>query len=258
VLSSGKPDFPFCLCWANENWTRTWEGGERNVLMKQGFDHDDDRAHIRALIPALGDPRYIRVGGRPLLLVYRTALLPDPVRTAEIWREEAHAAGVGELHLARVEGFDQSTDPAAIGFDAAVEFAPDWRRLGLRRLLTRKWGRENTVCRYDAMVRRMLAKAKPRFKRYRCVTPSFDNSPRRLVDATALIGSTPEKYGRWLERVARDTLEENAGDERLLFVNAWNEWGEGNFLEPDATWGRGYLEATREALMRARRPEADT
>src|SRR5450755_1537677 len=130
VLASGKPDFPFCLCWANENWTRVWDGGEQNVLLQQHYSAQDDLAHIQALIPALADPRYIRINGRPLLLVYRTELLPEPARTAEIWRAEALRGGVGDLYLARVENFVSSVDPASIGFDAAVEFAPLGAQVG--------------------------------------------------------------------------------------------------------------------------------
>src|SRR6266705_667642 len=89
-------DFPFCLCWANENWTRVWDGSEENLLLQQHYNADDDLAHIRALIPAFADPRYIRINGRPLLLVYRTELLPEPARTAEIWRAEASKAGIGD------------------------------------------------------------------------------------------------------------------------------------------------------------------
>ena len=92
VLASGKPDFPFCLCWANENWTRVWDGGEKNVLLEQKYSHEDDLAHIESLIPAFRDERYIRIDGKPLFLVYRTGLLPNPARTAEIWREAAKRA----------------------------------------------------------------------------------------------------------------------------------------------------------------------
>lgn len=255
VLASGEPDFPFCLCWANENWSRKWNGGNRQILMRQRYGEDDDRAHIRSLIPALRDDRYVRVADRPLLLIYRTELMPYPARTAEIWREEAHAAGLGDLYLARVEAFAK-TDPTRIGFDASVEFAPDWRALGMQQLLGKVWGWKNRVGSYDGMLKRMLARSSPEFRRIRCVTPGFDNSARRQRrGATAVFGSTPEKYGAWLERVARDTLRSSSGDERIVFVNAWNEWAEGNYLEPDRTWGRGYLEATRDALARARQAE---
>src|SRR6266478_229140 len=93
VLASGKPDFPFCLCWANENWTRVWDGGGQDVLLQQHYSAEDDRQHIRWLANAFRDPRYIRIGGRPLFLVYRTELLPDPARTAAIWRNEVAKAG---------------------------------------------------------------------------------------------------------------------------------------------------------------------
>ena len=131
VLKSGKPDFPFCICWANENWTRRWDGEEQNVLMKQVYSEEDDRNHIRDLFRIFKDRRYIRVNGKPVFLVYRTENIPDPKRTAEIWREEARRAGVGELYLVRVESIG-GCDPVSIGFDAALEFAPDWQRKGPR------------------------------------------------------------------------------------------------------------------------------
>jgi lipopolysaccharide biosynthesis protein len=261
VLASGKPDFPFCLCWANENWTRAWDGGDREVLMGQQYNHEDDLAHIRSLVPALRDPRYIRVGGKALLLVYRTEVLPDPARTAEIWRSEARAAGAGELHLARVESFSSDVDPASIGFDAAVEFAPDWRQLGRPKFhdlwhrvavkagFADRWVLENIVTDYDELVERMMAKPAPGFRRIRCVTPGFDNSARRSRNAVVFMGATPDQYGRWLRAViaaARQSLP--AGEDKLVFLNAWNEWGEGNYLEPDLKWGRRFLEATRDAL----------
>ena len=261
VLATGKPDFPFCLCWANENWTRAWDGGDRQILMGQNYSHEDDRAHIRSLLPALRDHRYIRIGGRPLLLVYRTEILPDPARTADIWREEARKEGVGEIYLARVESFTSTIDPSSIGFDAAVEFAPDWRNLGRRKFqdvrqklavklrLADRWCLENIVTEYDVLVERMLAKPAPNFRRIRCVTPGFDNSARRSRDAAVFLGETPAKYGAWLKTVIAMTQRASpAADDAIVFVNAWNEWGEGNYIEPDLKWGHGYLEATREAL----------
>lgn len=260
VLRSRRPDFPFCLCWANENWTRAWDGGEKEILLGQVYSDEDDRNHIRALIPALADDRYIRVNGKAVVLIYRTELLPCPERTAQAWRNEARSHGIGELHLLRVEGFRSDVDPASIGFDGAVEFAPDWRRLEDSYLRTRlprklaKWGvipdvfMENAVSSYAGMVERMLAKERPRFRRYRCVTPGFDNSARRKSNAAILLGTTPSAYQEWLEKVVSAELRDSVGDDRIVFINAWNEWGEGNHLEPDVRFGMAYLEATRRAL----------
>jgi lipopolysaccharide biosynthesis protein len=260
VLASGKPDFPFCLCWANENWTRVWDGGEEHVLLQQHYNAEDDRAHIQALIPALADPRYIRINGRPLLLVYRSELLPEPARTAEIWREETSKAGIGDLYLARVENFVSRIDPGSIGFDAAVEFAPLGAQVGqikfrspmhrlLRSmgLLSRAYA-DNRVTTYRALMLGMLAKPDPAFKRFRCVTPMWDNTARRRTGARVYVGSTPKLYEAWLREVARRTIEKFPPEERLVFVNAWNEWAEGCHLEPDLKWGRQYLEATKAAL----------
>ncbi len=126
VLASGEPDFPFCLCWANEPWGRNWDGSNRHLLVEQHYSPEDDLAHIRWLLGAFADRRYIRVDGKPLFLVYRASHLPDPRRTTDAWRDEARRAGLGELHLARVEAHGPCrTDPRPLGFDAAVEFAPD-------------------------------------------------------------------------------------------------------------------------------------
>ena len=125
MLASGKPDFPFMLCWANENWTRAWDGGEQEVLIRQEYSEEDDRAHIRYLLDEVfRDPRYIRVDGKPVFAVYRSALFPDIRRTIEVWREEATARGV-ELYLCRVESFNAAgREELAVGFDAAIEFQP--------------------------------------------------------------------------------------------------------------------------------------
>ena len=260
VLASGKPDFPFCLCWANENWTRVWDGGDRDMLLQQHYSAEDDLAHIQALIPALADPRYIRIDGRPLLLVYRTELLPEPANTAKIWRAEALKAGIGDLYLARVENFVSNVDPAGIGFDAAVEFAPLGAQVGkikfrgsAHRLLA-KLGMmsnvylENRVTQYRALMLGMLAKPDPGFKRFRCVTPMWDNTARRRTGAQIYDGATPELFKAWLTEIGKRTVKRFQGEERIVFVNAWNEWAEGCHLEPDLKWGRQFLEATKAAL----------
>ena len=129
VFRSGRPRFPFCLCWANENWTRRWDGHEHEVLLAQQYSPEDDRHHMEHLLPALADERYVRIHGRPFFLVYRTGNLPDPARTADVWREVCVKAGLPNPYLAGVESLGHEVDPRDIGFDAAVEFAPHWKML---------------------------------------------------------------------------------------------------------------------------------
>jgi hypothetical protein len=248
VLASGKPDLPFCLCWANENWTRRWDGRDKEVLLEQHYCEQDDREHLRSLAAAFRDPRYIRVGGRPLFLVYRASALPNPVRTTAVWREEARALGVGELYLCRVESFaDDRDDPRQSGFDAGVEFQPDAVNLS-----SPVFQRSHKVYDYPATVERMRKRSPPAYPRIPCVTPSWDNSARRKWGAVIFRDSSPELYEEWLTDVLQQ-VRPIGHDERIVFINAWNEWAEGNHLEPCQRWGRAYLEATRSALVRARR-----
>jgi lipopolysaccharide biosynthesis protein len=260
VLSSGEPDFPFCLCWANENWTRTWDGGADDILLQQNYSDEDDQTHIRSLLPALADSRYIRVNGKPLILIYRTELLPEPKRTADVWRSAAIRAGVGDLYLARVESFVSGVDPLSIGFDAAVEFSPDWRNLGeathrglFRRLqmhlgLKSRAYFDHRIYDYTSLVEVMLNKRLPSYQFFRCVCPSFDNSPRRNHNSVVLHNSSPECFYRWIKDVVEWTSSNQPSEKRVVFINAWNEWGEGNHLEPDQRWGRAYLEMTAKAV----------
>jgi len=240
VLRSGSPDLPFCLCWANENWTRTWDGRGGVVLLEQRYSDDDDLAHIRALAPAFADPRYIRVDGKPLFLVYRASLLPDPARSTAIWRAEARRLGLGELYLCRVESFfEDHDDPGPLGFDAAVEFQPDWSRLPdatprgriarrldrLRRAGAEAAHRGWRVFDYAATARRMRQPRDLPYTLHPCVTPRWDNTARRGDRATVFHGSTPELYEAWLREVVERTVAGGRGDGGdLVFVNAWNEW----------------------------------
>lgn len=260
VLSSGEPDFPFCLCWANENWTRRWDGQESEILLAQDYSEDDHRQHARSLAPAFADPRYIRVDGRPMFLIYKANRIPEIRRATDLWREEIMRCGLPEPYLLRVESsLDEYGDPGSIGFDAAVEFQPAWASLGfpLRHgwkarlavragLLSRGWV-ENIVHDYPRVVSQMLSRPAPEYKRFPCVAPGWDNSARRKRDAVVLINSSPKEYELWLTEVVR-RIEGEGPTEKLLFINAWNEWAEGCHLEPCQKWGRGYLEATRRAL----------
>ena len=248
VIAQKRPDFPFCVCWANENWTRRWDGRDDEILIGQKHSPEDDRRFLESLLTSFEDGRYIRVNGRPLLLLYRAQLLPDLERTTAIWRRVAREAGFGDLYLAAVQSFDASwdADPRPWGFDAAVEFPPH----GLAAPMARPSGspRGSHFFDYTKSVERFMARRLPGYPLLRTVMPSWDNSPRRRERAHVFLNGSPEAYGRWLQAMVRQTRQLRFGDERLVFINAWNEWAEGNYLEPDHGHGHAYLEATARAL----------
>jgi lipopolysaccharide biosynthesis protein len=261
VLHLQKPDFPFCLCWANENWTRTWDGKDKDVLLKQDYNEADDKQHMLYLCQVFEDKRYIRIADKPLFIIYRSELFPDIKRTLQIWREEAHKQGIGEIYLARMESFT-SENPQELGFDAAIEFQPDWRNLPSRKKATLQQKikyklqhntnpyTSNRIFEYRDFIDTMLSKPKPAYKRFPCVVPSWDNSARRQKNAFILDNASPQLYEEWLTNVVSN-FKPYSVEENMVFINAWNEWAEGNHLEPCQMWGKAYLEATLRALNHA-------
>jgi glycosyltransferase involved in cell wall biosynthesis len=243
------PDFPFCICWANENWTRRWDGNEYDVLVKQGYGREFARNFIRDVIPILKDHRYIRVNGAPLVMVYRTNLLPDPCAAAEIWREQCRKQGISRLHLVVVQSFD-NTDPRLYGFDAAVEFPPHTKHFPIdpKSLPGLDPTFEGYLEDYQEVVNHQLAKPLPDYVLYRCVMPSWDNTPRRGCKSHIEVNSSPETYQYWLRRITAQTMALAETQEPMIFVNAWNEWAEGAILEPDALHGCRFLAASRDGL----------
>ena len=252
MRESGRPDFPYCLCWANENWTRRWDGADREILIAQRAAPQDDEAILRDLLPHLRDPRYIRVDGRALLIVYRIGVLPDPARTARVWREIARREGVGELYLCAAKTYE-TADPSAVGFDAVVEFPPHGvvsTPIGdaLAPLVPDYIG---TVFDYRQFVCDWLGRDPESYPVHPTVFPGWDNTARRPLNGMVFHNATPETYGLWLEETAVRTIRRQPRDRRLLFINAWNEWAEGAHLEPDRRTGRQFLRATSAALERA-------
>jgi hypothetical protein len=249
-LDDSSVDFPFCVCWANENWSRRWDGSEDEVLIAQSHSPEDDRALIRELSSLFRDPRYLRVGGRPVLVVYRVDILPDAATTAERWRAECRELGVGEILLVAAQSFGIE-DPGPYGFDAAVEFPPHggpWDRTITQSLAGLNPEFAGAVFSYEVFAHHFASRPAPPYPLFKTVCPSRDNSPRALERSRIYHGSTPRLYREWIEAACRHAADYPVCGERLVFLNAWNEWGEGAYLEPDQRFGYAYLEATRVAL----------
>ncbi len=253
VLASGSPDFPFCVCWANENWTRRWDGLEQEILLHQRHTLASDHRFILDLIPYLEDPRYVRVDGRPVVLVYRADLMVNAADTAAVWRDECLRAGVGEIHLCAVQF--RTTDPGPLGFDAAVEFPP--HHFPAPEITKKVQGRDpdfrGVIHDYAEGVRRSIAAPRPAdYRLYRGVMPSWDNTARRTHDAIIHHGATPDLYEAWLRAAVNQPQPNDGLRDNLVFINAWNEWAEGTVLEPRRDLGDAYLRATARVL----RPDA--
>jgi lipopolysaccharide biosynthesis protein len=260
LLKNTALDFPFCLCWANENWTKRWDGRDEEVLLKQTYSEEDNIAHINFLKKYFTDPRYIKVDGKPVFIVYRPSLFPDIKKTTACWREECRKNGVGEIYLAFMQSFGNFKDPAEIGFDAAIEFQPNFSKLPQPRYIAsgiKKWTGPFTkkassetadrIFLYEEVAKRMMNLPKPSYKLFPGIFPMWDNSSRRKENATIIHQSTPELYRAWLKHIV-ENFKPFSKDENFIFLNAWNEWAEGNHLEPCREWGRAYLEATKKIL----------
>jgi len=271
VLHSGKPDFPFCLCWANENWTRTWDGMDREVLMEQKYDEYDPIQHIEWIGKAFADKRYIRINGKPLFLVYRADDIPNIRQVIGIWRSKIEEKGYPGIYLCFVKNFkNRLSDREAIelGFDAVVDFQPnpmDYPACNvlnfLRYIVPRIFNqiiwklklehvipllRVISVYNYQLLARNAMRKPKSDSRSLPCVTPGWDNTPRKKVGATVIQNNDADIYREWLEN-ALSMVKNYPEDERIVFLNAWNEWAEGCHLEPDVKNGRKFLGATRAA-----------
>jgi lipopolysaccharide biosynthesis protein len=248
-LADRTLDLPLCLCWANENWSRRWDGRADDILIGQRHSPADDLAFIEHVARYLADPRYLRVDGKPLLLVYRPGLLPDPKATAVRWREWCRANGIGEIQLAYVQSFDR-VDPRTIGFDAAVEFPPNNTTpapiTARQHLLNPDY--RGDVHDWRELARQSMAQPEPAYPRYPGVNPGWDNEPRRSGGGRVFAHASPRGYRDWL-RHAIGAAQRRFPAQPLVFVNAWNEWAEGAVLEPDTRLGYAWLEATRQALQ---------
>jgi lipopolysaccharide biosynthesis protein len=264
LLERGKPDFPFCLAWANEPWTRAWDGGDREVLMPQEYgDEADWHRHFECLLRTFRDPRYIRVDGKPMMLIYRSASIGPAEPMLRLWRQLAERAGLPGLHIvSMLTAFPPDPRPAL--FDAFADFEPAftqvqrrgfwWRKRERFYRKYRKWslrlfGRANgPPSSYDyGSVWRAIAAREIRPNTYPGAFVDWDNTPRRGLERGIVMRNF---NARVFASAFREQLRKAAQAESpFLFINAWNEWAEGAYLEPDEARGLFFLETIRDALL---------
>ena len=246
-------NFPFCLCWANENWTRRWDGMEHDVLIAQEHLPQDNLKFIEDISKYIKDKRYIKIENKPVIIVYRPSILDNAKETFKIWREYCRNNDIGEIYLigAKSFGFEGQIE---LGMDACVEFPP-----------------HTTICPdvtdnfeilnpdfcgniYDInyFVKNKYHLYESESKTFKTVFPSWDNTARKPKNPSIFHGSNPALYGEWLRDCMKYTKEKMNKEERFVFVNAWNEWAEGAHLEPDRKYGYAYLKETRNAILEIR------
>lgn len=254
LLAHPEIDMPYCFCWANENWTRRWDGNDREILLGQTYSARDAIDFIRYLIPFFKDPRYIKVEGRPMLQVYRPSSMPNSQEYVEIWNLECLKEGIQPPYMVAVLTRG-ATDPLDFGMDAGVErVLHDWTggvAPELNETLKSKsyWPMNGSALSYDDVADFYMSQTEEKhFSYFRSIVPIWDNTARYGSDAYVIHGSTPERFQKWMESSIGYTNATLPKDRRFLIVNAWNEWAEGAHLEPDTRYGYSYLNSIGRAL----------
>ena len=239
----------FCLCWANENWSRRWDGSEDDLLITQEHSEATDASFIESVIPYFRNPRYLKIAGAPLLIVYRIALLADPEKTVQAWKERVRAAGFPDLHVCMAETFGLE-DPRPYGADSSCGFPPHATKA--RELSQQTEGLTagfvGEIFDYLEEVAGEIARGPSDHLRFYTAMPSWDNTSRRGLAAHIFHNASPEMFEAWLSYIIAKTKDDYPPEHRLVFINAWNEWAEGAYLEPDRRNGHAYLQAVRNAL----------
>jgi hypothetical protein len=265
VLKSGEPEFPFCLAWANDPWTGIWHGLEDTILIDQTYPGADDyKAHFQAMSAAFWDKRYLKVDGKLLFVIYRPDHIPEPKRFSDLWQDLAAKAGLKGFYFVAV--FARDYDPRPDGFDATIVGEPAIKDYGPVSWVDRFWeartkkrnywrtigrkilGRPDVYL-YEEAIKHAVLNWDGGYDFYPCLLPNWDNTPRSGKNGLVYHNSTPDLFRIHL-RDGISRVRDKEPDKRIMFVKSWNEWAEGNYLEPERRFGRAYLEVIRDELKK--------
>lgn len=258
VLESGKPDFPFCLCWANESWTGVWHGAPNSILIQQTYPGmEDHRRHFEFLLTAFKDRRYVRIDNKPVFVIYRPWEIPNLSDVTKLWRGLAIENGLPSLYfIAHQNANFNAWAPDPDSFDACTSVALPQRRpyISWKTPLTKlkfrlqQLLRRPTIYRYKDVLKAITQEERKLLvPHHPCVVPNWDNTARSGINGLVLQGSTPELFRKQL-RLALTQVVDTPGNDKLIFIKSWNEWAEGNILEPDRRFGLGFLKVLLEEL----------
>lgn len=262
VLDSGKPDFPFCLAWANETWTGIWHGAKDRVLIEQTYPGKKDyKAHFHYLLRAFKDKRYIKVNGKPIFVVYRPHEIKDIQEFVSVFREQASVQKLEGIYLVG-NNAPEEWNPLQHGFDAVAPVRLDSILSAKDKFLNKiNNGLKKTLSvsledvlekgpftyEYKKAIEKILDYGKKPYRHFPNVLPNWDNTPRSGKRGWILKNSSPELFGEFLRKAIKK-VEDYPDQEKIIFIKSWNEWAEGNYLEPDLIHGRKYLQACKKEI----------
>lgn len=252
-LENANMDMPFCLCWANEPWSRRWDGSENDLLIGQNLQDEDDGKIIDETAKFFKDARYITIDGCPIFIIYRPHYWSQErvKRLVSNMRTQIKRYGFKDLYLVCALTHSFEGNPVEWGFDAALEFPPhaclDGKEIKDKLMINPEF--RGTIRDMENIVDTACFNDDLNYTVFRTVFPAWDNTPRKIAEATIFENSSPELYKRWLIKALLHTHMDNPQNEQFVFINAWNEWAEGAHLEPDRRYGYAYLQATRDALL---------
>ncbi|MEI7981422.1 MAG: glycoside hydrolase family 99-like domain-containing protein [Bacteroidota bacterium] len=257
VLQSGCPDLPFCLAWANESWTGIWHGLKDEILMEQTYPGEADYIlHFNHLLPSFNDKRYIKIDNRPLFLIYLPQFLPDATYFTKLWNDLALQNGFNGMYF--IGTFTMDWDHKQEGFDEkSVHPLPHYIEMfessSTRKLKNKITNfvlqRLKTTYNYSDLVKNYKYEWLDTYDFVPSILPNWDNTPRSGRNGYVVHGSNPVLFHDHIKLILQTVLKQTTNRNNIILLKSWNEWAEGNYLEPDSRWGLGYLEAIRDVLQ---------
>ena len=264
MIKTNKPDFPFFLIWANESWSRSWIGEEKEIIVKQTYSEPDNIRHANWLMEVFNDPRYIKINNRPVFVIYKPTYIPNVEKCIATLKTECLKNNLNEPYLIASNSHTGDTDLRELGFDAILNFEPQLGVLPYILEYTKTLFNLNNIS-FTIMYNKIkvydYSKAKETmgnrdlpYPHFPCSFVNWDNSPRRGKDGILIKNGTPELFSKFLlSSIEKFKKMEFSKEENLVLINSWNEWAEGNYLEPDMKNGFKYLEALKSVVDQVNR-----